>query len=96
MDDSIKLITTELIKLFPENDLGKLAVFALIALLILTATGRFKLEWIGKGAQHIYRWLRCKVSDRHYFKAINPFAALNGLDHQRLRCKICGKTEVRP
>lgn len=96
MDDSIKLITTELIKLFPENDLGKLAVFALIALLILTVTGRFKLEWIGEGTRHIYRWLRCKASDRHHFNVTNPTTAFYGLDHKRLRCKICGKTEVRP
>lgn len=95
MDDSIKIITTGLIELFPENDAGKVVVFLLIALLILTTTGRLKLEWIGKGAQHIYRWVRCKVSDRHYFKVLNPSAVFYGLERKHLRCKICGK-EVRP
>ena len=64
----------------------------------LTLASRFKLEWIGTGSRHIYRWLQCKIRDKHYWQQVGN---IGWVDYETGRrtgafvCCICGKEEFR-
>ena len=68
-------------------------------------TDRFQLErvgtgsrWIGAHCWHIYRWLRCKIRDKHCWKQTGN---IGWVDYETGRrtgtfvCRICGKKECR-
>lgn len=64
----------------------------------LILAGLSKLEWLGTGIRHVYRWLRCKIRDKHDW----PHAGtIGGMDYETGRrlgafvCHICGKEEFR-
>ena len=60
----------------------------------LMLAGRIKIEWFGTGCRHIFRWLRCKIRDKHYWEA--PLYFSTSAPSPRCRtCRICGKVEVR-
>ena len=83
-----------LFAVFPKSDWGKLLGLAIVGFFILVVTGKFPLEWIGRGTRHIYRWLRCKIADRHYYIAINggvPVMLEDGVVGRLSECRICGK-----
>ena len=83
-----------LFAVFPQSDWGKLLGLAILGFFILVITGKFPPEWIGHGTRHVYRWLRCKVRDKHHFD--HTVKRTNVLDLfgpyvRRSECRICGK-----
>ena len=78
----------------PKSDVGKILWLLIIGGFALVLAGRFKLEWICSGVKHIFRWLRCKVRDKHHFD--HTVKRTNVLDFfgpyvRRSECRICGK-----
>ena len=64
----------------------------------LILAGLSKLEWLGTGSRHIYRWLRCKIRDKHYWQQVGTSGGMDYETGRRLGtfvCRICGKWEFR-
>ena len=90
------LIETAL-SILPNADWAKIVGLLVIGFVILVATGRFQLEWIGQLSRHIVRWLRCKIRNRHYWRSLDVAIIIDGPPRERhYRCQICGKLETRP
>ena len=80
----------------PASDVGKLLWLVIVGWFSLVLTGRFRLEWIGRGSRHIYRWLRCKIARRHYYIMMNqgrPVMFEDGVSGILRECRICGKDD---
>ena len=71
MNEFVKSAAETLGAVLPDSDVGKLLALLIVAGFLLIMTGRFKLQWIASGARQIYRWLRCKVSYKHYYQPAN-------------------------
>ena len=96
MNEFFKLAVELLAAVMPDSDAGKLGTFLILAFLVLTATGRFKLEWIGTGSRHVFRWLRCKVRDKHHWQPqYGVHVSINGEPKRPTVCLICGKRGTR-
>ena len=81
--------------ILPDSDWAKIVGLSVIGFVILVATGRFKLEWIGQLCRHVARWLRCKILDRHHYRGPGVFI-IGGLPSPTTyTCTTCGKTEIR-
>ena len=94
MNEFAKLAAEILSAVLPDSDLGKVVVLLLILLFLLIALGRLRLEWIGKGIRHIFRWLRCKTRDKHLYQIDGIIGWLDprtGITRGRFVCTICGK-----
>ena len=86
-----------LFAVLPQSDWGKLLGLVIVGFFILVVTGKFPLEWIGRGTRHIYRWLRCKIMDRHYYIMTNqgrPVVFEDGSSGILRECRICGKDDL--
>ena len=81
------------IDVLPDSDWAKITGLLVIGFVILVATGRFKLEWIGQLCRHVVRWLRCKICNRHMWRLITPMIVVaNEPPLPRIyMCEICGK-----
>ncbi|MDE2706685.1 MAG: hypothetical protein OXI35_16585 [Gemmatimonadota bacterium] len=97
MRESLEIMAELLATVMPDSDAGKLGTFLILAFLVLTATGRFKLEWFGIGSRHVFRWLRCKIRNKHYWKQ----SGIGWMDFETGRqtgtfvCDVFGKVVVR-
>ena len=82
--------------IFPSGDVGKVLTLTVICLFMLIIFGRLKLEWVAAATVHIYRWLRCKIRDRHHWvmRGQNIEEFHSGIVGQIQYCEICGKTRV--
>ena len=93
MGDVAKAIIEVMAFLMPDSALGKIVGALLVLFAVFVVTGKFKLEWIGYGARHIFRWLRCKIRDNHCWRLATTGAI--DLNTGRVRgtfvCSICGK-----
>ena len=85
-----------LAELLPDNNWGKIGIFLIFAFVLLVITRRFHLEWIGIFVRHIFRWLRCKIRNKHHWRQASLFGSVN-IETGRYRgdvvCRVCGKTE---
>ena len=91
-----KAVTDILAALLPDNDVGKVLMLLIVVFLVFVITGRFKLEWIGVGVRHVYRWLRCKIWGRHrYFpNGIGWYYFNTGRHTGTFVCDVCGKVRA--
>ena len=97
MGEFVKIAVEILSAVLPDSDIGKVAVLTLVLVFLLFLFGRLKPEWIGRVVRHIFRWLRCKVRNKHrYF--------LDGIGHMDIQtgrisgtyvCEICGRVSVQ-
>ena len=96
MDEFTKTVVEILLTLLPDSDVGKLLVLLIIVFLVLVLTGRFKLEWIGVGVRHVFRWMRCKLRNKHrYFQdGIGWINFETGRHTGTFVCDVCGKVLV--
>ena len=96
MNEFIKGATDILTTVLPDSDAGKLLALLIVAWFLLIVTGRFKLKWIGIVVKHIYRWLRCKISDKHYYQldGIGWTDITAGRSHGTYVCAVCSKVQV--
>ncbi len=81
--------------LVPDSDGGKLAAAGIFSLLVLFVLRVLKPEWVALCLRHIYRWLRCKLTDRHYYQQSSAFGSINIYTGRRtgtFTCYVCGKT----
>lgn len=96
MGEFFKTVADVLAAIFPDSNFGKLVALLILVFLVLVVTGRFKLEWLGTGIRHIYRWLRCKIRDKHHYRQ-HGFGRLDwdtGDEHATFVCYVCGKVRV--
>ena len=75
----------------PASDVGKLLWLVIVGWFSLVLTGRFRLEWIGRGTRHVYRWLRCKIADKHYVGYVGVVNQDDSCVRRFSQCRICGK-----
>ena len=96
MGEFTKTVVEILSAVLPDSDVGKVLVLLIIVFLVLVITGRLKLEWIGVGIRQIFRWLRCKVRNKHrYFQDGIGWMDINtGRRTGTFRCDVCGKVRV--
>ena len=91
MDHFAKTAIEVLATAFPNSDLGKLLALAILAIFFLILFGRIRLEWIGLGIRQIFRWLRCKVRNKHHYQVTGMISSYVP-SYSRGVCRICGKT----
>ena len=96
MNEIVKAIIDILGAVLPSGDLGRVLTLLALVFLVLVMTNRFKLPWIGHGARHIYRWLRCKIRDEHYYSLDGiGWTDLNtGRSRGTYVCAVCSKVRV--
>ena len=96
MNEFVKAATNILGAVLPNSDAGKLIALLIVAGFLLVMTGRFKLEWISHGTRHIYRWLRCKIRNRHHYHldGIGWMDLNTGRSHGTYVCGVCNKVQV--
>lgn len=97
LSGSPELVAEMLVSVMPDSNAGKVGTLLLLALFGLAIAGRFKLEWIGLGIRHIFRWLRCKTRNRHIWEQCRPgpLEHPTGPDAGTFVCVVCGKVEIR-
>ena len=98
MNEFLTIVAEVLISAMPDSDAGKVWTTLIVGFVVLVVTGRFKLEWIGQAGRHIFRWLRCKIRDKHYWQQAGIIGWVNwetGRQTGTFVCRICGKVEVR-
>lgn len=96
MRESLEFMAELLATVMPDSDAGKLGTFLILAFLVLTVTGRFKLEWIGIGSRHVCLWIRCKTRDKHRWKQSGIIGHVDrntGHFVGSVVCRICGKRD---
>ncbi len=83
-----------LVAVMRDGNVGVEWIVLSVALYGLILAGRFKLEWFGTLGQHVFRWLRCKIFNKHLWEA--PLYFSTSAPAPRCRtCRICGKVEFR-
>ena len=94
MGEFVKIAVEILSAVLPDSDVGKIVVLTLILVFLLFLFGRLKPEWLGTSIRHIFRWLRCKVRNKHrYFLDGIGLISLNaGIPRGWYVCDVCGKT----
>lgn len=97
MGEIVKMVTEILSTVLPDSDLGKVVTLLMVLLFFLILSGRLRLEWIGSGVRHIYRWFRCKVRDKHLYhlNGIGWVDINTGRQRGTFVCNICGKVTVQ-
>ena len=95
------IVAVLLVTVMPDSTAGRIAALLLLVFFRLIDTGRFKLEWIGTcivwigtGSRHAFRWLRCKIRDKHYWEAPLYFSTSAPAPRYRTCC-LCRKREPR-
>ena len=97
MDEFFRIAIEILKAVLPDSDFGKLLALLLCGLFALILFGRVKLEWLGHGIRHIFRWLRCKLRDKHLYHQAGLISWLDpdtGRQRGRFVCRVCGKVLV--
>ena len=96
MNEFVKAVIDILGAVLPSGDLGRVLTLLALVFLVLVMTDRFKLKWIGHGTRHIYRWLRCKISDEHYYylDGIGWTDLNTGRSRGTYVCAVCSKVRV--
>ena len=96
MDEFVRSMTDILSAVLPDSDFGKLLALLIVAGFLLILTGRFKLQWIASGTRQIYRWLRCKAGDKHYYQPANIgwIDIATGRHRGTYVCSVCNKVHI--
>ena len=96
MNEFVKAVIEILGAVLPNSDAGKLIALLIVAGFLLVLAGRLKLKWISLGTRHIYRWLRCKIRDKHYYYLDGVgWTDLNtGRSRGTYVCAVCSKVRV--
>ena len=97
MGEFIKIASEILSAVLPDSDVGKLVALLLVLMFLLILFGRFRLEWIGVSILHIFRWLRCKVRNKHRYvqEGIGWIDFNTGYRRGTFVCAVCGKVWVQ-
>ena len=80
-----------LFAILPDSDIGKILGLLIIVWLVFVVTGKFRLEWLAFGSRHVYRWLRCKIADKHYVGYVGVVNPDDSYVRRFSQCRICGK-----
>ena len=98
MGDVVKAIIEAMDAVLPDNLLGIIVGALFLSFTALVITGKFKLEWIAYAARHIFRWLRCKIRDKHYWQqeGIGWMDLRTGARSGTFVCSVCRKVLIIP
>ena len=95
MSEGIRQFGEVLLALLPASDVGRIIYLVIFCWFVLTVTGRFKLEWLAKPFQWVWRrCIQCPLGNHSWRMASVGTLTDAGTVNALCKCAYCGTQEA--